>query len=159
MDKPDHLISALVEEDRLLRELLERFTPAQQEQAAAGGSLGVKETVAHLAFWDSFTVRFFRAKLDPEVEPVAPPVDFEGQNSEELQRLCKLSFAEIMDLYSKSTRELLVFLQGHWHQLSGKQRHDFALPLKHRRHHRLMLAEMLARQGEGADSRENAGHA
>jgi len=146
MNRPDELISAIVEEDRLLLSRLEQCPDAFLEMRGSGGLLSFKDTLGHLAFWDSFAVRFFTRKLDSTVENDSPPLNFEQRNRQELQRVRQLSFTEVMKLYGKATRDLITFLNSRWHELSEKQRRDLFLPLKHRRHHRLLLEKTLGSQ-------------
>lgn len=146
MNRPDQLISAILEEDRLLRRRLEQCPEVLREVRESGGLLSFKDTLGHLAFWDSFAVRFFTRKLDGTVENDSPPLNFEQRNRQELKRVRQLSFAEVMKLYGEATRDLITFLNSRWHELSDKQRRDLHLPLKHRRHHRLLLEKTLGTQ-------------
>lgn len=156
MDRPDTLIAALVEEDRLLRQLMDECPVSLRDVRGPGGTLSLKETLGHLAFWDTFAVGFFLSKLDASSEKPTPPVNFEQRSREELKRMHKLPFGEILDLYGGATQGLVDFLRGHWHELSPKQRGDFSVPLKHRRHHRLLLAKALAALGLERESMERA---
>jgi hypothetical protein len=158
VDKPDFLIASLMEEDRLLHDLLQTCSAEQKEQLGRGGALTVKETLGHLAFWDSFAVRFFLARLDTSGSRIEPPLDFDQRSRQELERVRALPYPEILDLYRRATRDLVGFLRGHWHLLSAKQRRDFLVPLKHRRHHRLLLAKAFA-EGGREGPRKRAGHA
>ncbi len=153
MERPDTLIALFMEEDGLLRQLLARCKPEDREVRGSGGTLSLKETLGHLAFWDSFAVRFFEEKLAGTDHSL--PMDFEKQSREELKRLRKLPFDDVLASYQNSTRELIAFLQNRWQDLSPKQRLDFHVPLKHRRHHRLLLARALGGEspGPGPDAR------
>jgi hypothetical protein len=150
MEKPDTLIALFMEEDRMLRQLLALCPVEDREVRGSGGTLSLKETLGHLAFWDSFAVRFFEDKL-AGTDNASLPRDFEKQSREELKRLRKLPFDDVLESYQNSTRELIAFLQNRWHELSAKQRLDFHVPLKHRRHHRLLLSRALASEGSGPE--------
>ena len=155
MDKPDTLIALLREEDRLMRQLLERCPPEDRETRGKGGTLSLKETLGHLAFWDTFAIQFFEARL-AGADPHETPSEFERRSREELERLRELSFDQAHERYLRATGGLIAFLQAHWHELSPKQRQDFHVPLKHRRHHRLLLLRALGGDEDGPGSRARA---
>ncbi len=143
MEHPEELVAAIMEEDRLLRQRVTQCPEHLRETHGAGGSLSLKDTLGHLAFWDSYAVSFFTRKLDGPIENDAPPVNFEQRSREELRRVRTMPFPEVVELYGLATRDLVHFLRTRWHDLSEKQRLDFSLPLKHRRHHRLLLDKAL----------------
>jgi len=70
-----------------------------------------------------------------------------------------LPFEEVIELYHQATRELVGFLRIRWPDLSAKQRQDFQVPLKHRRHHRLLLERALQVSPEAEPLRQQEGHA
>lgn len=154
MDRPDTLIAAIMDEDRLLRERLDLSPRELREVKGSGGTLSLKDTLGHLAFWDSFAVQFFNRKLDGVDEGETRPVNFEQRNREELQRIRELPFDEVYLLYRSATRNLISFLRNRWHELSAQQRRDIRLPLKHRRHHRLLLDSALPSYTSEDESRE-----
>jgi hypothetical protein len=159
MDRPDALIADIVEEDRLLRERLERCPATWRERPGSGGSLSFKDTLGHLAFWDSFAVQFFNRKLDGIGQEYAQPVNFEERNREEMRRIRQLPFAEVHELYQEATSNLISFLRNRWHDMSAQQRRDIRLPLKHRRHHRLLLENAFPYFAAGDAAREAEGEA
>ncbi len=139
MDRADALIAAITEEDRLLCDQLARCPQTLREMQGSGNSLSFKDTLGHLAFWDSFAVQFFNQRLDGMVRDESERINFEERNRQELKRLRELPYVEVHELYRKATRDLLAFLRQRWHELSGKERRDIHLSLKHRRHHRVLL--------------------
>ncbi len=139
MNQPDSLITALADEDRRLRRLLDECPPGRRELRGINGGLSFKETLGHLAFWDSFAVKFFTSRLEPAVEGVCPPVNFEKLSRQDLDRVRQLPFDEVLEFYTGATRCLETFLRDYWDRLSAREREDFMVPLKHRRHHRLLL--------------------
>jgi hypothetical protein len=159
MERPDHLVAAILEEDRLFRALLSRCPVAWREQRELVGALSLKETVGHLAFWDTFAVQFFSRKLDQAEQGPFTQRDFEQRNRDELQAMRELPYDDVVARYERATRLLLEFLRGRWHELSVKERRDFSLPLKHRRHHRLLLAKALEPHLAEAERRSQAGEA
>lgn len=120
------------------------------------GSLSPKEMLAHVAFWDTFTVRFFADKLREE-DP-APPEDFTRQSEQAIHEAAKLPFGEVLARYGQATDELIDFLGRRWGELSARERRDFWVPLKHRRHHRRTLFQALdAMSGADPSSEMAAG--
>ncbi len=158
MSNPRNIVATIVEEDRLLRDNLTRCPVRFREIPGPGGSLSFKETLGHLAFWDTFAVEFFTQKLDQSTPKPEPPDDFEQRSRQELQRVRKLSFDKVLAYYSEATSRLLDFLEDFWGDLSEKQRRDFLVPVKHRRHHRLKLARALL-SWEKSPPRERVGEA
>jgi len=144
MDQPEALIAALAEEDRRLREFLERCPIEWRERQGPSGALSLKETLGHLAFWDAFAVRFFEGKLAGQAIAAESDLDFEKRNTQELKRLRALAYEEALALYRDATLEMVRFLRARWRDLSDKERLDFQTPLRHRRHHRLLLERALA---------------
>ncbi|MFH1842564.1 MAG: hypothetical protein ABIF77_05105 [bacterium] len=156
MDRPDTLITALVDEDCLLRQLMAQWPPESRDVPGPGSNLSFKDTLGHLAFWDTFAVDFFTGKLGSSTEIPRQPVNFEEQSRLELERLRLLPFDEVLQFYSQATRGILDFLRENWAELSSRERLDFAVPLKHRRHHRLLLRKTLISLPPPAASRERA---
>lgn len=147
------LADALRDEDRLLRERLSLCPRSLRELRGPEGALSFKETLGHIAFWDAFTVEFFTAKLDVCSCDPPPPVDFEERSRQALDNLDGLPFGEVLVRYLESTGALLEFLQLNWHRLTPRERHDFWVPVKHRRHHRITLFRSLdAMLGAGAEA-------
>ena len=144
MERLDRLVGALQDEDRQLRELLQRIPPDRREKAGPGGSLSVKETLGHLAFWDSFAVLFFECKLRGDETEAGGAIDFEQRNRQEIKRLRTLPWHDVLERYGDATLHLAQFLRSHWFELSDRERADFATPLRHRRHHRLLLERALS---------------
>ena len=143
LDQLRTLVKAILEEDRCLRQLLASFPRSNLEGAIREGSLSFKDTLGHLAFWDDFTSNFFLCKIDSCSCRVPPPSNFEESSREAIVAMNKLPFGEVLARYLEATGALLEFLENHWKDLSGKERNDFWVPLKHRRQHRLTLAEDL----------------
>jgi hypothetical protein len=142
------LVEAIKEEDQLLRRYLTSVPRAAREThgTAISGSewpLSFKETLGHIAYWDDFTVQFFQCKLDTTSCMLPPPVEFEERSREALRRVRPLPFGEVLARYLESTGALIDFLKAHWDELTERERHDFWVPLKHRRHHRISLAQSL----------------
>lgn len=147
------LVDALKDEDRLLRKRLANCPRHLREARGPDGALSFKETLGHIAYWDSFTVEFFTAKLDVgSCEPQAP-VDFEGRSREALREMAGLPFGEILARYLEATGALVEFLKDNWERLSARERRDFWVPLKHRRHHRISLFAGLDNSAKMEDSR------
>ncbi len=143
MERLDRLVGAIQDEDRRLRELLPQFPPDRREKPGPGGALSVKDTLGHLAFWDSFAVLFFERKLRGDGIGEGGAIDFEQRNRQEIKRLRSLPWHDVLELYIEATVHLAQFLRTHWDDLSDRERNDFATPLRHRRHHRLLLQRML----------------
>lgn len=139
MDHCQELIDSLMEEDRLLRQRLAQCPRDQRETRGVDGALSFKETLGHIAFWDGFTVDFFTSKLDKASCKPSPPIDFEVQSYEALEDVNRLPFGEVLARYLESTGAMVEFLLQNWSELSQREREDFWVPLKHRRHHRITL--------------------
>ncbi len=137
------LIDSLLEEDRLLRQRCTSCPRDQREIRGEDGALSFKETLGHIAFWDGFTVDFFTTKLDKTSCKPTPPVDFELQSYEALDNINALPFGEVLVRYLESTGAMIEFLQESWEKLSQREKDDFWVPLKHRRHHRIALFQSL----------------
>ncbi len=140
-------MAAIKEEDRLLRRCLTllprpaRDTPGDSANLSSRGTLSFKETLGHIAFWDDFTVNFFQCKLDAGSMTMPPPVEFEERSRKALEQIRPLPFGEVLARYLESTGALIDFLTSRWDELTEQERHDFWVPLKHRRHHRISLYE------------------
>ena len=70
------LADALLEEDRILRRRITSLPADLLAVRGPDGTLSFQETLAHIAYWDDFTVKFFSAKLDPDRPEPEPPGDF-----------------------------------------------------------------------------------
>ena len=157
MEKLQTIVLAIIEEDRSLRQLMADFPRSALETIVREGSLSFKDTLGHLAFWDDFTCHFFRCKIDPGSYRVVPPADFEKSSQEAIDTMDKLPFGEVLARYLEATGAMLEFLDDHWKDLSAKERNDFWVPVKHRKQHRLDLAEDLKQMrpaGLGEELRE-----
>ncbi len=137
------LVEAINEEDRLLRQYLALVPRSERDAEGPDGALSFKETLGHISFWDDFTVHFFQSKLDDTSCALPPPVQFEERSREALRKMRKLPFGEVLGRYLESTGALVEFLKGNWGDLTEQEKHDFWVPLKHRRHHRISLAQGL----------------
>lgn len=137
------LVDSIVEEDILLRTRLAECSSELREMRSPEGGLTFKETLGHIAFWDDFTISFFRGKLDRTSLDPLPPVNFEERSRDALRRMAALPFGEVLARYLEATGQLIAFLETHWAELSVRERHDFWVPLKHRRHHRIALFSFL----------------
>jgi hypothetical protein len=137
------LLEAIDKEDRLLRQRLTGCPAPLREMNGPEGSLSFKATLAHIAFWDDFTINFFTRKLDEGSCNLPAPVDFEERSAEALAAAAQLPFGEVLARYLEATGALTDFLRTNWDKLSDKQRNDFWVPLKHRRHHRIALFKAL----------------
>ncbi len=142
MDRLEALIASVVEEDRRLRALVERLPPEARERAGPTGTMSAKETLGHLAFWDGFTVRFFEDRLSDR-RTGSGLADFEARDRQERKRLRGRPFAEVLAIYDEATAHLVAFLREHWQALSDREHGDLLTPLRHRRHHRLLLERAL----------------
>ena len=137
------LVDAFTEEDRLLRHRLAECPRAFRERRGPDGALSFKETLAHIAFWEDFTVNFFSRKIDLGSCTPAPPVEFENLSSEAMKEFSRLPFGEVLGRYLEASGAMVEFIQTQWEKLSERERHDFWIPLKHRRQHRLVLFQTL----------------
>jgi hypothetical protein len=137
------LVDALREEDRALRRLLAAVAPADRAVRGTDGTLSFHETLAHLAVWDDFTVRFFRAKLDPQAPVAETPEEFMRRSQTVVREAAARPFAETLALYQQATDALVAFVRHRWDALSERERRDFWVPVKHRRHHRAALIRAL----------------
>ncbi len=137
------LVDSILEEDRLLRERLGRCPQDVRDVRANHGALSFKETLGHIAFWDNFTVEFFSSKLDKRCLDPEPLLNFEERSGRALEKIAKLPFGEVLVRYLEATGALIEFLGRHWDELSPKEKNDFWVPLKHRKHHRVSLFRAL----------------
>lgn len=138
------LVEAYAAEDRLLRELVASCPRELRDKAGDKGALSCKAVLAHLAYWDGFTVDFFRSKLDPTRFPAPPPLDFEDKDKKAQASWAALPFGEILARYLEASANLRDFLEEYWDRLSPKERHEFGVPLRHHQDHRLALELSLA---------------
>lgn len=155
----DVLVAAIREEDRLLRQCLTLLPRSDRDHPANASALSFKETLGHIAFWDEFTVQFFQCKLDAASRMLPPPVKFEERSREALARTRSLPFGEVLARYLETTGALIEFLEGHWRELTAQEKHDFWVPLKHRRHHRISLYETFGLPLEGDEGQSLAAEA
>jgi hypothetical protein len=140
------LVDAFTEEDRLLRHRLAECPRVFREcrgPRGSDGTLSFKETLAHIAFWDDFTVNFFSRKLDRGSRTPSPPADFEELSRKSMKKFSRLPFGEVLGRYLEASGAMTDFIKTHWDELTEKERHDFWIPLKHRRQHRLVLFRIL----------------
>lgn len=135
------LVDGILDEDRILRRRLATVQPPLLHKRGPDASLSAKEMLAHVAFWDVFTVRFFEEKLLGRVP--APPADFARESEQAIHEAADLTFEEVEGRYRLATENLITFLSRRWVELSPKQQRDFQVPLKHRRHHRRALFKAL----------------
>jgi hypothetical protein len=144
MSSVETLIAAFADEDRRLRELADTYPPAFRDVPPQSGKLSLKQTLGHLAFWDRFTVKFFKSRLhDADVD--APSLgEIEDRNREELARIYDMPYEQVLELYVGATSDIQTFLRDHWTDLDETERGNFNIPLKHRRHHRRLLVKALA---------------
>lgn len=140
-----------MEEDRLLRHRLAECPRALRERRGPDGALSFKETLAHIAFWEDFTVNFFARKTDAGSCTPTPPVDFENLSRKSMEEFSRLPFGEVLGRYLEAFGAITDFIGTHWDDLTERERHDFWIPLKHRRQHRLTL--MMSLNGLMAEMR------
>jgi hypothetical protein len=161
MDRLEALIASIVEEDRRLRALVDRLSPEARKGEESAGTRSAKETLGHLAFWDGFTVRFFEDRLNDR-RTGSGLADFEARDRQERKRLRGCPFAEVLTTYDEATTGLVAFLRDHWPDLSDREHADLITPLRHRRHHRLLLDRALGAAlppEAGSAAREETGRA
>ena len=161
VDRLEALIESIVEEDRRLRTLVDRLSPEARERAESTGTTSAKETLGHLAFWDGFTVRFFEDRLSDR-RTGSGLADFEARDRQERKRLRGCPFTEVLTTYDEATAGLVAFLREHWQALSDREHADLITPLRHRRHHRLLLERAIGAAslpGAGPPAREESGQA
>jgi len=137
------LVDAFTEEDRLLRHRLAECPREFRECQGPDGTLSFKETLAHIAFWEDFTVNFFFRKLDRGSCTPTPPLEFEKLSGQAMEEFSRLPFGEVLGRYLEASGAMRDFIKTHWDKLTEKERHDFWVPLKHRRQHRLVLFQNL----------------
>jgi len=137
------LVDAFMEEDRLLRHRLAECPRAFRERRGTDGTLSFKETLAHIAFWEDFTVNFFSRKIDEGSCTPPAPVEFENLSRQSMEEFSQLPFGEVLGRYLEATGAMVDFLKVKWKDLSEREQHDFWIPLKHRRQHRLVLFQNL----------------
>jgi hypothetical protein len=139
------LVDAFMEEDRLLRHRLAECPRVFRECRGLDGTLSFKETLAHIAFWEDFTVNFFFRKIDLGSCTPPPPVEFEKLSRQAMKEFSRLPFGEVLARYLEAAGAMIEFIKDHWDELSDRERHDFWIPLIHRRQHRLVLFQNLDR--------------
>lgn len=103
------------------------------------GTLSFKETLAHIAFWEDYTVNFFSRKIDRGSRTPSPPVEFETLSRQSMEEFSQLPFGEVLGRYLEAAGAMVDFIKTKWSDLTERERHDFWVPLKHRRQHRLVL--------------------
>jgi len=147
MDDVVTLIAAYADEDRRLMELVDRFPPSTRDVRGTDRRLSLKQALGHLAFWDDYAVRFYDSRChDGDPQPLEPG-EFEERNRQALELICNDPFADVLSSYRAATRALQLFLREHWQDLDDGSRENFKIPLKHRRHHRRRLQELLKELG------------
>lgn len=114
-----------------------------RECRGPGGILSFKETLAHIAFWEDFTVNFFSCKTDRGSRTPVPPFEFEELSRKAMEEFGRLPFGEVLGRYLEASGAMTDFIKTHWNDLTERERHDFWIPLKHRRQHRLVLFKTL----------------
>ena len=122
-----------------------------RECRGTDGALSFKETLAHIAFWEDFTVNFFFRKIDQGSCTPPAPVEFEELSRKAMEEFSRLPFGEVLARYLEATGAMTAFIQDHWDKLTDRERHDFWIPLKHRRQHRLVLFQNLDRMRAEAE--------
>ncbi|RKZ18853.1 hypothetical protein DRQ50_03285 [bacterium] len=137
------LADALLDEDRILRRRITTLPSDLLAVHGPEGALSFQETLAHIAYWDDFTVKFFSAKLDPAQPSLEPPGDFMDRSEAVINAAAELPFTDVLARYLEATGALVGFISRHWDELNEKERRDFWVPLKHRRHHRIALFRSL----------------
>ena len=140
MEDLNKLLFKLRAEDRQMRVLVQRTSDSARELDGRDGRLGLKATLAHLTLWDGFAVRFFEAKLAGGDADASVFTRFETSRRHERERLCRLPFSDVFAAYERATADLESFLRRRWSDLSVKERRDFAIPVRHHKHHRQLLA-------------------
>ncbi len=154
------LVDAFTEEDRLLRHRLAECPKAFRELSGPDGVLSFKETLAHIAFWEDFTVHFFARKTDQGSCNPVPPLEFEKLSRQAMDEFSRLPFGEVLGRYLEAFGAITDFIRVHWTDLTEKERHDFWTPLRHRRQHRLALFQALdSMMSEAAGNLANTGSA
>ncbi len=152
MNRPDQLIAAIADEDARLRALVEGWPADRRERPGPGGAMSPKEVLGHLAFWDGFAVRTFESRLAGR-EAESAGLDFDRLNRAEMKQLRHRPWAAVLAAYAEATAGLTRFLRARWHELSEEERAGFLTPLRHRRHHRLLLARALLDEGRSPPGR------
>ncbi|MEN8008485.1 MAG: hypothetical protein ABFS42_15865 [Candidatus Krumholzibacteriota bacterium] len=154
------LVDAFTEEDRLLRHRLAECPRVFRERPGPDGTLSFKDTLAHIAFWEDFTVNFFDRKTDKGSCDPVPPFEFEKLSREAMREFRRLPFGEVLGRYLEAFGAMTEFIKVHWYDLTEKERHDFWTPLRHRRQHRLALFQALdLMMAEAAGDMTDAGPA
>lgn len=153
MDPLQSLVDAIIEEDSLLRQRLATCPSHWRDVRGSGETLSFKETLGHLAFWDDFTVQFFQSRLDVGSCNPKPPSDFEQRSRDALATMRGLPFGEVLARYLEATGALIDFLRDNWDGLNERDRQNFWVPVKHRRHHRQLLFQDLDRLAASDNSR------
>ncbi len=138
------LVEAYETEDKILREVVTSCPRCMRGKPGADDALSCQAVLAHLAFWDGFTVDFFRRKLDPTSYPAKPPMNFEDRDREALESWAALPFGEVLARYLEAAVNLRDFLAEFWDRLSPREKHEFCIPLQHHRDHRMALELSLA---------------
>lgn len=144
MSSVQTLIAAFADEDRRLRELTLMYPPVFRDVPPQSGKLSLKQTLGHLAFWDRFTVNFFKSRINDAVVDAPSLGEIEDRNREELARIYDMPYEQVLELYVCATSDIQSFLSEHWMNLDETERSNFNIPLKHRRHHRRLLLKALA---------------
>ncbi len=145
MNNRQWLVDAIEDEDRLLRRQVTACPQKMRNVSGTDGALSLLETLAHIAYWDSFTVDFFTRKLDRGCLNPPPPLDFEEYNRQALDAAATWPFGEVLARYLESTGALTNFLDIHWDDLTPREQFDLRITLKHRKQHRISLEKNLGK--------------
>ena len=145
-----------MDEDRILRRRLSDLSAELRSRRGPEGTLSFQETLGHIAYWDSFTVDFFTAKLDGAGPSPVPPADLARLSEDAVAEAARAPFADVLAHYLEATGALIAFISRRWDELSEKERNDFQVPLKHRRHHREALFQWLDTVKREGRDRERA---
>lgn len=125
--------------------------PSLHDCPGPDGSLSLKATLGHIAYWEDFTVTFFLCKLDRKSCLPPPPLDFERLSREATAALQERTFREVAECYFKTTNAILALLRDRWAELSHVDQQKLWVPLQHRRQHRLLLEKTLVGLKAGFD--------
>ena len=97
MQSPEMLINAIVDEDCKMREIVQSIPVGLRDESPGEGKLGLKDTLAHLSYWDEFTVKYFESIFSNRKVPTPNFKDFEAASSGLQSELKDVSFSDVMD--------------------------------------------------------------
>lgn len=152
MDEAVLLIAAYAEEDRRFMELVDAFPVSARDHRGSEDRLSLKQTLGHIAFWDDYATRFYDTRCHHGAPEALTPEQFEERNQQVLELVCSNPYEDVLQTYREATRMIAVFLREHWLDLDETSRENFKIPLKHRRHHRRRLQEVLEELGPDTQS-------